>query len=661
MRFDPVKANVKRKHISPSSLKEITTQNSLLKDGRIHCRKGLLCEKENLVFKRDNNWALDMSFICTDCYVYLKGNYGRVVISVADNLMGNISYNMRLVFSDGRTTDIGTIEFTRASYDIFGYPASFTVFSGAPTFGCGIYFIARQVYGGDYPDFIKVMELSKELDNWILIDSSDIYSPAVLGFGRGESYHNAAPFGEPLKLPDPVMPESKNLLGTGFKAYYTSDSASYAFALPYTELDNELIKCEFVFGRKSYVWKIFSDYTSSDAISIDGKKIAMHCDRSTGRVHFTDGSNGWAPPYTGELNTLCFTAHKTVEGHSLKVASMTRCCRLDGDAMTEGSNVSVFYASSLYPSQIVANSPHNPLYFPESGQTTLGEASKEITRMIIKDRQLIAFKDNEMYSADIKPLNGKSEIVSSSKAAENSGVYPISFKKAVNLISSPLPKSIALLGGDIVYASYDGNIYKVTGNTTYKTEKLCDSHLSVTGESFALIYDGVYLLTNDNHALMIEKNNNIYTCGEWSFPAKILNGFSYLSNTVLFAEYFDNNEYLIYPMSFSGNTDHTLSICGDTISLSSHPIKASCTIPLFEESPERKRIFAIRADGEGSELLLTVCDRNKPLVRIKGCFNNGSSYFLCGCYATKPTAKLSFSGGSVLDSVAVEYKGLNKL
>ncbi len=661
MRFDAVTANIKRKHIFPSSLKEVTTQNSILKDGSVHCRKGLICEKEKLVFKRDNNWALDMSFICTDCYIYFNGHYGRVVISVADNLMGNISYNMRLVFSDGKTTDIGAIDFTRASYDIFGYPESFTVFSGAPTFGCGIYFITRQVYGGDYPDFIRVMELSKEFDNWILIDSSDIYSPAVLGYGRGESYHNAAPFGEPLRLPDPVMPESKNLLGAGFKAYYTSDSASYAFALPYTTLDNELVKCEFVLGRKNYVWKIFSDCTSSDAVSIDGKKITMHCDRSTGRVHFTDVSTVWAPPYTGELNNLCFTAHKTVEGHSLKVASMTKCCRLDGDAMTEGSNISVFYASSLYPSQIVTNSPHNPLYFPESGQITLGEASKEITRLIIKDRQLIAFKENEMYSADIKPLNGKSEIVSSLKAAENSGVYPISFKKAVNLISSPLPKSIALLGSDIIYASPDGNIYKVSGNTSYKTEKLYGFELSVTAKSFALIYDGVYLLIDNKNALMIEKNNDVYTYGEWNFPAKILNGFSYLGDTVLFAEYFENNEYFIYPMMFSGNTDHTLKIYGNTISLSSHPIKAGCTVPLFEKSPERKRLFSIRANGKGSELLLTVCDRNKPLVRTKGCFKNNSSYFLCGCYTTEPIAKLNFSGGFVLDSLAVEYKSLNKL
>lgn len=654
MRFDTLTSALKRKYITPADANTAEFKNCIIKNKGVKSRCGLYAEKEKQIFKRDNNSALETSFICTDCYVYLGGKYGRVAVTVTDNLIDNIIYNMRLIYTSGDTVDIGSIEFTRVTYDLFGYPDTFTVFRGEPTVGCGIYFIARQVYGGGYPDFIRVMELSEELDSWSLIDSSQIYFPTVLANGRGESYHSAVYGEKQLELPDPVMPESKNLLGAGFKAYYTADSASSVFFLPYDELDNDLIGCEFSYGDGVYVWKIYADSNLSEAVSVNGESVIMYCDRTAGKIYFaTDSDSAWKPPYTGALNNLSVTAYKTVVGHSLRVASMSSCCRLDGDSMTDGSNVTVFYGSRLYPSVTVSNSPTHPLYFPEEGQLTLGEASKEITRLLIKDRQLIAFKENEIYSAEIKQYELSSE--------ENTGVYPLTFKKGVSLIAAPLSRSIALLEGDIIYTSAAGGIYRITGNGTYKTEKLGDCQIAADDQSASLVYDGVYLLINGTSAQTVQNTASGFVFGEWSFPERVLNGFSYLGEAVLFAEFDENDEYIIYPVVFKGDKDYSLITDGTAFTVTASSVKASYRLSVLGATHSRRRIFHIRADGKGNDVDLALYDKDLLLLRRGGYFKNGCAYFQCGAYATEPTVQFSFSGDTLIEGLAVEYKNLNKI
>ncbi len=650
MRFDAVTSALKRKYISFSDFKTAQLKNCIIKNGAVKSRKGFYAEKEKQIFKRENNSALEMSFICTDCYIYLDGKYGRVAVSVADNLMNSIVYNMRLIYANGDVVDIGAIEFTRATYGLFGYPDTFTVFRGEPTVGCGVYFIARQVYGGDYPDFIRVMELTKELDRWVLIDSSQIYAPTVLANGRGENYHYATIGERALDLPDPVMPESKNLLGAGFKACYTADSASSGFLLPYSGLDNDLIRCEFSCGGENYIWKIYADCDSSESVSVNGTSVIMCCDRTTGRVSFiTESGLNWTPPYTGTLNNLTMLAYKTVEGHALRVASMSGCCRLDGDAMTKGSNVTVFYGSRIFPSVVAVNSPTNALYFPEGGQYMLGEASKEVSRMLIKDRLLVAFKEKELYLAEIKPYD------------KSTGVYPLSFKKALSLTAAPLPQSIALLEGDIIYASTQGGFYRITGSGSFKTERLGDCLPEVCEQSSAVIYDGVYLLINGTSAQTVQRVENGFAFGEWSFPERVVSCFSYLDEVVLFAEFSQNDEYLIYPALFKGDKDYTIATDGTNFAVAEHPVAASCRISVFGAAANRRRIFRIRADGTGENLVLALYDKETHLLFQRGTFKNRSVYFQCGTYTTEPTVQLSFSGDTVIEGLAVEYKILNKI
>ena len=103
---------------------------------------------------------------------------------------------------------------------------------------------------------VSVRELSFETGSWDLLSESDIYTPTVLEFGRGEHYHFAEIQGRELNLPSPTLPERKNLLGPRFTARYTTDGASFGFTLPYSALDESVISARLSLKGKTYEFKI---------------------------------------------------------------------------------------------------------------------------------------------------------------------------------------------------------------------------------------------------------------------------------------------------------------------------------------------------------------------------------------------------------------------
>lgn len=656
MRFENISASSpKKSYILPQNAQNITLKNCLLKDGSIKVREGLFCDTDTQIFRRDNTVA-EMSFICTDCYLYLDGRYGRVAVSVSDNLMGNIVYNMRLVFADGDVQDIGIIEFTRTSADQMGYPVSFTVFRGKATTGCGIYFISRQVYGGDIADFVRVMELNSSMDRWSLLSDSEIYKPILLANGRGEKYHSAQPLGEFLKLPDPVNPESPNLLCGGFYAYYTSDSASNKFMLPSKNLDNTSVICEVTVGDNIYKWVVPEGCLTSEMIEAEGQEVSVLCERDTGLVAFykSDGSE-WAPPYTGKMNGIRVTAYKTDADDVIKVASMSSCLRLDGNTTSDGSGITAFYGSVLHPSAVILNSPDAPLYFPKSSQYLLGETVQKTEKLEVIGNHLFAFKENEVYSARVNQYKGVSQKVTDIGAEENTGAYSLTFRKEITLTQKPNIQSIAVLGGNIIYVSLSGEIWRVSGTSSFKAEKIGSIEQT---QGFAVICRDTYLLVDGNTATSMQITDKGCILGKWHFPENITAGISYLGNTALFAELFQGNEYIIYPLRFCGDTDTRLCIENGLVSVAEKKIDAGCRIGLFLPSYAKRRIFKVRADGQGEQINLTLYDKDNRLLSRKGAFLKGSAYFLCGCHSLMPEAVFDFAYGTEIDGIAVEYKEL---
>ena len=364
--------------------------NCVNSGGRIESRKGFYTRAENSVFKSYYADAFEMRFVLTDCYLFLDGKYGRVAVSITDNLMDSITYNMMLICTDKTSIPLGKISFT-TSGDETGFPDSFAVFSGKANQGSGIYFISRRLY--DSGEMVSVRELSLDRESWLYLPDSMIYTPLVLANGRGEAYHSAEYLGRALSLPAPIIFESKNMLNPRFKASYTTDGASSGFSLPYANIDNTSVKAELLYRDKKYSFTATGTAVKSPSVSVESQAVVMNVDREEGRVYFTlDGSGRWAPEFTGSLNNLCVTAYKT-ESDEYKL-SFKKAVTFSAKAIRETVceiNGQIFFQSSLGEIWKVKASSSAPSY-------EIISAANEIFDFAVVDKgRYILVKDNRAF------------------------------------------------------------------------------------------------------------------------------------------------------------------------------------------------------------------------------------------------------------------------
>ncbi|MEE0929170.1 MAG: hypothetical protein UIG59_08250 [Acutalibacteraceae bacterium] len=653
--------NSKRLYLSAEeTLAENNTQNCILEEGRLMARQGIFARPEDWLFDNLSNLVAEMSLIVTDCFLYVDGKYCRVAVSVSDNEIANVDYSMRLVFADGSVREIGTISFGRVTEEIFGVPKSFTVFSGTPTKGCGIYFISRQVYENDLPDFVRVLELNTEMTNWYPVLDSEIYRPIILANGRGDSYHLALYEGEGLKLKEPVRMESRNLLGEGFRCYFTADSASSAFTLPYSSLSEGVVFVDYLQNGATYSFKIERGKSESEEVKVGDLSVKIICDRAAGRIHFkrSDGTS-WEPPYTGSYNNIKISAGKAFTQDKIKVAAMSACCGAGETAGNGASEVTVFYKNGISPGTVIFNSSKNPLYFPEDSLQILGESQLEVVGMLVKDSRLLAFKENEIYSADTQnPGKGGEEEPSKEGEKSLSSTGGILFKRVGSLEAAPCEKTFAVLSGDIFYTSRRGDIIRIYGSgSSQKVEKIGRANIENPLNLFAVIDRGRYLIIEGTGCLAVQKTENRYRFFNWTLPERMVHGFTYLNRAVLFAALEDDPTYFVYPVTFYGNEDRIMVAEGTARRLETLPLAAEYSPVIHKGQPQRIRLLEVRLDGNPTGAEQVLADGNTRKLRIRhneGRINTG---FASG----KEDLIFRFPGDFFLDGIAVSYRSLSKL
>lgn len=625
--------------------------NCSYKDRQVVCREGFDCDLYNPIYRSDFSPYTENELVLTECYLYIRGKYGRVAVSKADNLMGSVIFFMKIVFIDGEVLDIGSIEFNRVTFDAFGYPDSFTVFSGKATKGCGIYFISRQIYGNGYEDFVRVMELDKDMENWILLDDSEIYAPVLLVNGRGESYFFSSTYGVYLDLPDPISLQSRNLLNGRFISYYTSDHASTAFTLPLSELDNSLVKCSFEQSGEITEWKIFADAENSDPVLFEGQQIVMLCDRQKGRVYFktADGVD-FAFAYTGQPNNIKIEAYKTTPADKIKVASMNVCHPLPSDSGKTENKVSAFYGGYLHPSTVLFNSPKNPLYFPQSSQYSLGENEKGITKILFKEQNILAFKGNGLFSASVEAIEDLGELNLNAEIKKTPDSYNLKFKKTMDFTCEPIPKSIEKLGSDIVFVNTNREIFKLT--KAGKVEKIGKTKTDADG--FGISCGNRYIYFYGEGATVVEDES----VSSWELPSNMVGGFAYLDKLILFSSIYENGVYILYPVWVSGNLDRKIIISDTLAEKIESEITAECSFYPFKKEDGCVKISKIRIDGQTDNITVTLSDKEGRRQKSRIGLYKGKKVFTNGFSGYNPKLTLNFSSGKI-EGVAVEYHTLN--
>ena len=576
--------------------------------------------------------------VVTECEVYLFGRLGRVVINVRDSLLGNLIFEMKLVYPDGEVTDIGSIEFSRSPNGDMGYPSSYTIFSGRPMKGAGIYFFCRQEYSGGSEDFYRIMELSEDLTYWRMLTESDMYLPTLLANGRGDAWYRAAPYGEPLDLPDPIAPQSRNLLSAAFNSCFTTDSASAWFILPEENLDEATVTAEFLYVGDIYRFTVPSGEDTSNELNVDGTNVVMKVSRERGDICFIADTGAEFPlPYGRRLNNLKITAYKTRKEDLAAVCSMGSCIGITSSVSTGESDMTVFYGSGLNPSVMLWNSPAHPLYFPAESRLSLGENGVMLDRIISSGRTLFAFKEDKVFISETAQYKGEERVFDEEGYAKKIGDYEISFKKALSLPSIPIKSSICLYGDRITFTDTEGDIYGLYGSAFKRLHSIPEA---IDGSAFALTDKERYLLFGKKAAFVLSTddsgNSRLY---KWSFSENIMGGFSYMGKILLLGLARKGAEATLFPVLLQrGGADVVYADEGEA----TLPISSELSVYPFD-TPEPKRFLSLYLAGDG-EAVLTASENGIIRKSERITLKRGGKKVFCGFRAKKPEIRLSFSG-----------------
>ncbi len=629
--------------------------NGRVEKGKILCRPAFISRPDIPVYC-DNGADSDETYpVITDCSVYLFGRLGRVIINVRDNLMGNLIFEMRLVYPEGDSLELGRIEFTRSGSGETGYPSAYTVFSGSPVRGSGIFFTCRQQYSGGSEDFCRIMELSEDLSTWIMLSSDSTYVPTVLANGRGDAWYRAAPYGELLDLPEPVKPQSRNLISDAFYSYFTTDSVSVWYTLPESGLDEAMVSAELYYQGNDYLFEVYPYTDASEGTDIDGTEVVMLVNRERGDICFksADGRD-FALPYGGRLNNLKITAYKNRPDDLLRVCSATGCVGITSSVSTGESEVTVFYGGSLRPADLLWNSPLHPLYFPADSRLSLGDGEAAVDRLILRDKTLYAFKEDRAFLSETVQFKGEDKIFTEDGEAKNTSGYEIAFKKAVSLPARPQKESVCLFGTGVIFADSLGGVYTLKDSVTervYDTDRVGECRFAVTSGDR-------YLLFGETDAEVLEKDGKggFYTY-RWSFEENIVGGFSYLGRILLLGLRRRDAEAMLFPvLSGSGGEDSVLS---SDLTATDRQIIGSVSLAPFD-TPEAKRLYGIFLEGEG-EALIEIADGQKSLKKERLTLKRGGGVTALGLTARRPVITLGFKGGFSVESIALCYRIQNRL
>lgn len=498
----------------------------------------------------------------TDCYYYKDNVKGRLIIVVDNDLMSNIKYHFYIAYSNGQSDSAGFIEFTRASYDTFGIPDTFTVYTGKPTRGKGIYFMVRLVYGEGMEDVVRIYELSEDMSEWLYMYSGDFYVPTVLAFGRGENYYRANESEQRIVLSKPVRLEDENLLTNQFIAYYSTDGYSSAFQLPYEDLGDEGISCVYRTVTDEYTFNIPAGAYISEPITIDSKKYRFGCNRSLGTIYFLDSNSASvAFPYLGFENNLKVSACRKISDEMIKLGAMSKCMAFPTGREGNGSKTVVFYGNVLDEGgKLCWINSEKPLYFPKGCSASPGDINNKLLGAYFYRNSLYVFNSEELYQGSVsKADNFDLSLVLKGISPSSKVNYDIiSFKGVTLLPQEPISETVAVFDDRILFAGKKGGVYELSLGAALKVKKVADLSYDDFTPTFAVTYKEGYLLANNLKAYYYHPKKECLSA--WELLPSIIGGYSFTEETILFAECSCREmSTLIYALHFAGEEDVILN------------------------------------------------------------------------------------------------------
>lgn len=399
-------------------------------------RKGMVVEEDTCYFPYSYNTAKALPY---SHELFIGGEYKKIVVLRESDDATYATYAFRLMSHDNYECDLGSINFTPATFGSIYEPISMIVFSGNKTQGEGIYALFGFV---DILDeyYMKMYEYSSS-GEWVRLDDDDMYAPVIYKNGRGASYS----FSE-KEFDAPVFVEKPNMLCNKTKYYYNADGVSGIFFIPIDEIkysDDNYIKCNVeIEDGEVLQFTISGEDVTSAPVSHEGENLTISINRRDKKLQF----DNFTPPYIWQKENTIEVIVSQENSENLKRISNMQF----GIWYNSGASGTRFFAAgnSFYPSLLCASTPDNPLYFPEDEQYFVGDPSQKITALARQNRSLVVFKEKEIYCGS---YTSKKFTVSHLHSA----------------IGCDLPATVTLCGNRVVWATTDKCIYTLNALSDY--------------------------------------------------------------------------------------------------------------------------------------------------------------------------------------------------
>jgi len=328
--------------------------------------------------------------------------------------------------------------------------------------------------------------------------------------GRGTRYDEAAGLTTVFE-PSPIFPEAQNLLGGRFMAFFTSDAYSSDFDLPIKNLEtNSYIVCVVYRNDTEKCTFTIPPGQSSVTASFFGGSVTFTCNRQTGHFSFTSGSAAFPPPKTPSLkgNNIQITAVKFPEHDDDKIIGSK------GSICFNSRNY--LYGNDISTNEVYASKTDNPLYFPATMKTAIGNTYSPITTLKVKEDNLLAIKEEGVFKISTV-AETKKQSVDIPLGISREYSTPDTLKNtAVNLGNgSVLEKTVKVCGNTLLWLGKDKRMYALINNkdiclVSSPIESIIETFTnSQINNAFAVYSNGRYMLFIANTVLVLDLHGEV--------------------------------------------------------------------------------------------------------------------------------------------------------
>lgn len=328
--------------------------------------------------------------------------------------------------------------------------------------------------------------------------------------------------------------EAYNMIGSGFKVWYTADGTN-AYSLPQTNLSNTAVTA--TIGSTNYA-------ETTDFI----------VDRTNGIVTFTN-----APPNTGILNDVRITAYKDDATNKAKIMACTLAIPFGGDSAGVYGGTRVFVAGNTnYPTTYWRSGLQDPTYFPDTEYDILDATPDSIVAFGKQYGELIVLKERSIYAIR---YNFNPEYSASGIVKGGTVIYPT--RLVHDTIGCDMRGSVQLVDNRLVFFNTykfgfildatdkdaENNVKPISenirGTTTYGLQSQTIANMKLCS---SFDFGRKYFLNIDNDCYVWDYDiSPYYDEGDYSAAQKRLAWFPW--STIYGKSWFSHENTLYYGMS----------------------------------------------------------------------------------------------------------------